>query len=202
MLPRPMGPANWLMKPMALTMTPEAARPLARMVVSSASLGMTPCRGISEGEDDVEEEVRSRGAPGVRVNDIIALGLESSGETRVRGETQCAHWKEATFSICGLLHDLVSAASLPNVPMTRTLRRGILSVRATAEMAPMAESTELSRLYPSWDETELDAKVVKDDGVEVTEALFHSSSATCSISRLPYARRTYRCRRIGRRWRS
>lgn len=40
------GPAKVLMKPIALTMIPDAARPLARIVVSRASAGITPCRGV------------------------------------------------------------------------------------------------------------------------------------------------------------
>lgn len=40
------GPAKRLMNPMALTMNPDRARPLARVVVSRASVGMAPCSGV------------------------------------------------------------------------------------------------------------------------------------------------------------
>ncbi len=108
--------------------------------------------GVGEGEDDVEEEVGGQGTLRVRGDDIVSLVGQSGREARVDGKAQCARcarkmrvsvWRQpAGMKAQGWENPL-------KVPKTRTLRRGMRSVSATAVMAPMAERNWLRRLYPS-----------------------------------------------------
>lgn len=108
-------------------------------------------RGVGEGEDDVEEEVGGERALGVGALDAAAvlLCVEGGGEAGVAGERSGAGWWSAVSGQRGKLkrHGRTGGErDALSVPITRTLRRGMRSVRVTAARAPTAESTELSRL--------------------------------------------------------
>lgn len=118
-------------------------------------------RGVGEREYDIEEEIRRQGALSVGVLDVVSLGVEGGRKARISSQSCGARYSTVYIvSYCGLVIIGVRGCS-PSVPRTNTLRRGMVSVSATAVRAPTADRTELSRLYASCCSTEVTPMISK-----------------------------------------